>query len=251
MDPKPMTAVSPYSPFLLNPMMFVDRKGDTNEYFDIKTGKKLGIDTDVKNENIRIINEKEYNSIVENNLTKARPASQTTEQLIASSQLIQIDPNSGNYVDSKVDKSNISDAALTTIINYYYVKLGYKLNDLRDQTISVSNNRGYVGVTSYDPLFPDKIQLDISKRHFGNIMINKYDLMSILVHERGGHGSDIIPILKITHNRAIDERRATEVQVRHWTWKKTSVELKRHMANTYGGFLSGEDQAKYFHKYLK
>lgn len=80
---------------------------------------------------------------------------------------------------------------------------------------------------------------------------NESDVISLIIHERGGHGEDYK--LGMEYNIAdfwAWERRAVDAQINHESWETTSVGFKAYMYEVYGKDLyTPEEQQEYFGKY--
>lgn len=81
--------------------------------------------------------------------------------------------------------------------------------------------------------------------YLGDVLQNKYDLINLFWHERGGHGEDFIkneklgisPLYSEDRDRISWEKRACSVQLKHCSWENTSPSFKTHMRTSYPLFI--------------
>ena len=92
------------------------------------------------------------------------------------------------------------------------------------------------------------LSFNFSNNSIGLDIKNKYDAINTIVNELGGHGRDFLSGMNYSRNVFWEwESRATNLQIRHWSWKNTSESYKANIFKSYGSkILSKKDQSKYF-----
>ncbi|WP_148639297.1 hypothetical protein [Aquimarina longa] len=110
-------------------------------------------------------------------------------------------------------------------------------------------------------LIENEIGIKIVTTHFspgsiGNDLTTRFDVINIIVHETLSHGLDHLNQKKYDyHDPKVFwswEKRAVHKQVNHWSWSKTSSNVKQIIFDVYARknyVMTKTEQYKYFGKY--
>ncbi len=175
-----------------------------------------------------------------------------------------------------LDKAKLNKKAKAKIANHYYIIAGYKLDELENRSIEITDDVRYIKnyrgkVVAYEENPPasigygdgensiekGKFRLCIDETEFGRQsgLNRKWDFINLYIHERKTHGQDFLDKRPRKKGAGIDwpwERDATRAQVKHRSWKNTSKEFKLGIYLSYGRRLyifNKQEQQKYFGKY--
>lgn len=152
----------------------------------------------------------------------------------------------------------------TQIANRYYVEAGYNLNELENNSITIVKGGGFNANAAYGEQFDlpqGKARIKVNITSIGKNIMNKYDFINLYHHEMQ-HVQDFKTNLSKNPNFKYNkndptmfwkwERKAVRKQIKHPSWKHTSLERKQALYNSYGHeetVLSYPEQEKYFGQY--
>ena len=242
-------STSAYMYCLGNPVVLVDPDGRStvvpDDYFSL-SGKYLGSDNS-KTNNVRIINESTYKAI---NILSEKYKDKDPSGAI---KINALHGNSTLWGDASTNESTD-----TKILNHYYTEAGYNLSELSSPVKIGGNPNNSVWATRlWDAvaLFTFKnnypvpngygipesyMGITVDRGSIGTVLINKYDVINMFKHERGGHGGQYL------NKKPFSERDATLFQVQDKSWDNVSPQWKNHMFKSYGNKLNKQEKQKYF-----
>jgi hypothetical protein len=228
---------------------------NTGDYFDVYTGEYLG--SDGTGNKIRFSSKALWKTI-NNSYSHRRFA---PPELAQSGNICfgALDEESWNNVKNIISDRNV----LVKIVEHYYNKLGFSFDELdydeksESHIFDESNATASIGEGQKKML---KLLMNLNEFGTRRLLQNADDITNILVHERMGHGEDFIkkhPDLLLPQGEGKFglrlsrlEGRATVTQIKHPSWKNTSLIFKQHMYDTYGQYYVHPNNLKaYFFDY--
>jgi len=219
-----------YSTIKANALSIINILDSSGDYFNNETGKYLG--KDGNGGKIRLISIYAWDYETDNG-TNINP------------NILQSKTGGARLIDNTV-----ADNIAIEIFSHYYKEAGYNLSELKGGKVSV-NTKAVAG-TNRKLTDEGLLVISVNKKKLNTILNNKYDIINVIIHERSGHGADLLSGKKYVYDRDFWdwEGRAVYLQIRHWTWAYTSLAFKKHLYNQYGQFtIDLQSQKIYFENY--
>lgn len=176
----------------------------------------------------------------------------------------------GNIVNIEAAKKHgtiVTDVDVETrlkaakkVYNHYYEEIGYKLNELKyNSIIDVPDNvRAFAlsrfgGTTPHsDDLKYGEKSINIKYGNLGTDLVTGWDIINLFAHERGKHMEDLMKYKETFYSvfpgDYEKERRAYMHQVQHETWKKISPKFKEHIWSVISMYVHPTEFEPYFKK---